>query len=249
MPPGLSAIPESPLLRFLFKGPVRGAALGFGASQLENHTLLKDTDPSTKNLNSLMATSVGAGMGSHPSFIGPGLLGYAGKSMGLLGYDAAKKYVNIQQPIAETNLHTAQLSNDTARMQQQQAGHISAKDMAGLGLGAAGVGGLGYYLYKTLGPGKKKVGPKVTVDLPMGANGKRRPGDVKIEGDMDTLDLSKSLYTRLKRDQHRQLRTETRESSRPDNVIDMPKAASYGIRCEVEDTTAFRLQNIAKLLS
>ena len=214
-------MPLSPLFEAVLKSsPAKrmlvGGGLGLLGSQVENQTLLKDYDPSLKAINSTLGTATGgiAGLAGlkHPGVALSTLASWPIKQLGILGVGTGKKYVDIQQPIAEKNLETARTTLETARIQSEQAKHMSPSDLAQLGLagaGLAGAGGLGYYLYNSMGPGKKKTAPKVTVTL----DGKNK-GQTQVEGDMDTLELSKQLHQALRRDTKRKLREEARHGVR-----------------------------------
>ena len=209
MNPALATRLEN-LARSAFASPLKGTAAGVGLSALENATVLGDADPTTKHMNLVLGGVTGLGMG------GAGkehqmarLAGWPLKEVGLMGYDAGKKFVNVQQPIAETNLDAARLNKDTAQLVADKAKHISPQDIGSLitGMAAAGgAAGLGYYLYHKIGPGKKPAAPKVTIQLPKthGTNGS------SIEMEADPVNLSKNLYKSLARDAKRKLRQEAR---------------------------------------
>lgn len=197
---------------------VLGGLGGLGLSQIENNTILDDTDPHTQSLNRVLGTGTGVGLGlaaKNPEALAPLAAGYVLKSLGLLGYDAAKKYINIQQPIAEKNLQTAGIQNDTAKLLGEQAQHLRPLDYASMGLAGAGLGaagGLGYYLWKEHGPGKKPAPTqRMKVTLPIGANSSK--GSVEIDSPMDPVDMSKNLYKELQRDKRRRLLLEARLST------------------------------------
>ncbi len=189
---------------------VLGGLLG---SQIENNmpgSPLHDASPEVKNIN----TALGGATGFLGARFGwpKALAGVTVKQLGLMGTSLGKKYIDTQQPIADTNLQTAKLQQGTAQLMADQSKSWKPTDLAQLGLagaGLAGAGGLGYYLYKTLGPGKKKPTPKVTVNLPMSQN----HGNVAIESDMDSLTLSKHLQRAIKRDQRRQLLESARDNT------------------------------------
>jgi hypothetical protein len=225
----------------LFENPLARVAAGLGVSSLENHTILDDADPSLKTTNLVLGGASGLGA---PATGLRDLGEYAAKTwipkqMMMFGLNAGDKYIRQQEPIARTNLQTSIVANTTERMKQEAAQHMSSTDMAQLGLagaGLAGAGGLGYYLYKTLGAGKKKAPPRMTVDMPLRGN----RGSVEISGDLDPVDMSKQLYSRLQRDQKRLIRLETKE-----NTKHHTKVGSHGIQFAA---TVSPLQNIIKLL-
>ena len=189
-----------------------GGGLGFVGSTLENQTLLSDANPSLKHTNQFLGTLAGAGASKTRG--AQEIAEYLGKTwipkqFVTFGLNEGDKYIREQVPIANTQLETATKALETAKIQADAAKHFGASDMARLGLagaGLAGAGGLGYYLYNTLGPGKKKPSPKVTVTM----HG-RRGDETQVEGDMDTLDLSKRLHKQLQRDARRKLREETKQ--------------------------------------
>lgn len=226
-----------------------GGLAGGVASSVENQTLLDDSDPKLKAINLLLGTVTGAatpqrGIAKHV------LSKWVPKQMGMFALDQYNKNVRNQIPIADKQLQTATKTLETAQINADAAKRMSAGDMAQLGLAGAGIGaagGLGYYLWKNHGPGKKKAKPRITIDMPdiKGLNG----ADVKIEGDADTLDLSKSLYEKLRRDRRRVLlkgtgeQTEIRKKEREEERKKDACFITYA-----EPTRAERLQNIAEIL-
>ena len=225
---------------------ILGGLGGLGTSVVENNTALDDSTDSTKYLNNVLGATVGGAMGMaaphKDATMAKMVAAYATKLMGMQGLDAAKKYINIQQPIAETNLHTAELQKATADTIGEQAKHFKPSDYAQLGMAAGGLGlagGAAYYLNKEYGPNKPKKQPTMRVTLPIGANSSK--GSVEMEGPLDPLDMSKQLYTQLQRDKKRRLQLETRlatmhRKTHPKQLQDSPeveKVASYQDRLAV----------------
>jgi len=200
-----------------------GGALGAGGSEAENHTLLQGYDPDVRGINTVLGMATGAIAGgagrAHPTAALSALASWPIKQMALAGVGTGKNYVDMQIPIAEKNLETAQLNQGTAAISAAAAKNISTSDIARLGLAGAGIGaagGLGYYLYNTLGPGKKKPSPRVSVTLAGAGKG----DSTSIEGEMDTLELSKRLNLQLRRDAKRQLRDTRSERRKPQDGQD-----------------------------
>lgn len=232
-----------------WKRPVVGALAGFAGSSLENQALLDDSDPRLKHINQFLGTLTGVtapakGLGKHL------LRAWVPKQFAMFGLDAYDKSVKQQVPIANTQLQTAVKALETAKIQADAAKRFSPTDLAQMGLAGAGLGaagGLGYYLYNTMGPGKKKPSPRVTVTLPTKEKG---DAETQISGDMDTLDLSKELYKRMKRDTKRRLRTETKERTRHESprrpARDDETPQLHGIVREKPDTST--MANIMNLL-
>lgn len=222
--------------RRAFSTPIKGSLAGLGLSALENATVMDTADPETKKMNLVLGGVTGLGMGGahSPDVRFSRLAAWPMKEVGVQGYDKLQKFVNIQQPIAETNLETAMMNRDAARTAMEKAKHLSPQDIGSLITGLAAIGGtagLGYYLYNKIGPGKKPAAPKVTIQLPKthGTNGS------SVEMEADPVSLSKNLYRSLARDAKRKLRQEARagvEHEKPkSDHQDEEKEASL----EVED--------------
>ena len=211
-------------------------AMGVAGAGVENQALLPDMDPHLKAINLGMGAVTGlrGGQKGWGKALGPLAL----KEMALLGLNTGKKYVDIQQPIAETNLETARLNQQAAATNAQRAQSMSPATIAQLGMagaGLAGAAGMGYYLYNTIGPGKKKPKPQTTVRM----NLPRGQGEVDVTGDNDTLSLSKTLTKALQRDAKKRLRQEA-------YAPPLLKAASLGITLDTPVET--RLTNLLELL-
>ena len=254
------SVAKSLLARFLEKPlatrAIIGGLAGATGGAVENKTILSDYDPNTRHINTMLGAATGALVGGgagDKNLVAKAVAGWTAKQLALTAVGTSKKYVDMQIPIAEKNLETARLNQSTAALTSEQAKQMTPQALAQMGMagaGLAGAGGLAYYLYKTLGAGKKKPSPKVTIDLPK-IKGQR--GDVHIEGDEDTLDLSRNLYQKLKRDQRRALLSEARVGTQHERKIipmvpETEKAACLGIITVNEVTTSQRLQNIACLL-
>lgn len=202
----------SPIIKLAASRALINAGLGLGVATLENETLLHDADPNLQHINQFLGALTGGttpatGIGKHI------LKAWVPKQMAMFGLNAYDKSVKQQLPIANTQLDTAVKALETAKIQADAAKNISTSDIARLGLAGAGIGaagGLGYYLYNTLGPGKKKPSPRVSVTLAGAGKG----DSTSIEGEMDTLELSKRLNLQLRRDAKRQLRDETKANTR-----------------------------------
>jgi len=207
-----------------------------GASALENATLYRDAEPDVKAMNMTLGSLSGMGAGMTHSLaaakriplLAKLLSGYTAKQMAMYGLKRYDKNLEMQLPLAQKNLETAQIANDTARIQSEAAKSWNPSDYARMGLAGAGLlgaGDLGYYLYKTLGPGKKKPAPRVTVQLPA----TRGTGRVSVEGEPDALHLSKRLYTALRQQTKHEVR---------DEAVEPQEKAAYVIaltRAPIED--------------
>lgn len=256
--PSIPTAPISKAVETFGKGWKRrtalSALLGMGVGHVENKTLLSDYDDNIHHINTTLGGVTGGVMGAlaknNPqAALLAGAVPWVGKQLGLLGIGTGKKFVDLQIPVAEKNLESAKLNQITAEIQARKAQRMSAGDMAQIGMAGAGLGaagGLGYYLYKTIGPGKKKPKPRITIDMP---DVKKLYGaDIQIEGDEETLNLSKNLYDKLRRDRRQVLLTSTREETKRRRNDRQDKVASHGVLIYGEPTHAERLSNIASLL-
>ena len=259
-------IPVTRIIRQLMNMPLGkrmliGGGAGLVGSGIENHTILKNYDPDVRNLNTVLGGVTGATIGAagltHARSGLTALASWPLKEMLLTGVGTGKKYVDIQQPIAEKNLETARLNQSTAALQAEEAKGLSPTAIGQLGLAGAGLGaagGLGYYLYNSMGPGKKKPSPRVTETIPLRHN----KGTVSIEGDMDTLDLSKALHSKLRRDQKRLLQLEARQGTQhrlvphlqqESDARDAEAASKHGSYGILVDEAPNTMVNIRELLS
>lgn len=188
-----------------------GVAAGLALAPFENKNMFgDDASDGVKYMNTLLLGGVGGLAAAPKSMIsGPAaaLGAWLGKMPLMLVGDRIDKFTRAQQPIAETNLETARLSQATAELIRNQASRLSASDMALLGLSAAGIGGLGYKVWRDSQPAKRPPA-RVKVTLPT-----KQVGDTETSIDMalDPVTLSKKLYDQLNRDTRRRLAAETEE--------------------------------------
>jgi len=191
-----------------------GAAAGVGVSEYENRSLLEGQQGhGLDRINNGIGAITGMLVASKdPKAKLVGLGGIALKQMQLMQTNQLKRFTDLQIPVAKTNLETAGIANDTARVLSEKAKSMSPQDIGALGLagaGLAGAGGLGYYLYKTLGAGKEKPVSKIKYTAPT-----PREGQLEMEIDNTPQALSKQLYDSLRRDAKRRLRAEAKENIR-----------------------------------
>jgi hypothetical protein len=138
-----------------------GTAVGTGAAELENRTLLKDSDPGTKGINSIMGAATGALLPSHPA---AAIGGLTFKQLGLAGLNTYQKDAPTRARIADTNLSAAQAADrtaktnlETANIGKEQAGKWSTQDKILAALAGAGILGAGTYAANSFLKGKKKA--------------------------------------------------------------------------------------------
>ena len=175
-----------------------GIALGTGAAELENQTILKKQVPREhKNINLLIGAVTGGVLG-HGNTVSRevALSSLPFKQLGLLAAGTAAKKTQAEKEMAETNLRTALTNLQSARS--------PIRNIA-MGLGAAGAAGLGAYgVHRMMQDIRQRQQPEgeVTIRLP-GAHGKS-PATVQVPFEA----LPESIYRGLIRDTKRTARQE-----------------------------------------
>lgn len=121
---------------------------GVGLGALENKYISDQLDPNLKKINLAVAGTTGALLGSGNTAARiAGLSGIPLKEGLLFTVAGQEKFRKAQQALTDTNLETAQTSQETARIQKAQAQghkHLAESFLVPAGLGA---GALAYYAY------------------------------------------------------------------------------------------------------
>jgi hypothetical protein len=127
------------------------AAGGAGLAALENKFVGEDTlSKPLQNINVGLGGLTGAALGLPgltPAERGAILAAYPLKSMALFGTGAIDKFRRSQQDLVNTNLQTARVNQNTARLEADNAGSKKTLAMAFLLPLLMGGGGLAYYAY------------------------------------------------------------------------------------------------------
>lgn len=149
---------------------------GVGLAALENKLIADEIPDPLKTVN-LGVGAVTGFLGANPSTRMSALNSLPFKQLGLFGVGAMDKFRRQQQSLVDTNLATAGINKDTARLQQDDAGDRKAMALAFLLPALVGSGALAYYAYNK---GHKSAPSSrfQTVDSKGAPKGRRR---VKIE--------------------------------------------------------------------
>jgi len=149
---------------------------GVGLAALENKLIAEEIPDPLKTVN-LGVGAVTGFLGANPTTRTAALNSLPFKQLGLFGVGAMDKFRRQQQSLVDTNLTTANINKDTARLHQDDAGNRKAMALAFLLPALVGSGALAYYAYnkgQRSSPGSRFQ----TVDSKGAPKGRRR---VKIE--------------------------------------------------------------------
>lgn len=207
-----------------------GALAGLGASELENRTLLPDSDSGTKGINRIMG-AVSGGMLPHGPAAALGSLTF--KQLGLGALNSYQKDAPMRARISDTNLSAAQAAErtsktnlETAGIAREQAGKWSPEAKALAGLAGAGILGAGIYGANSLLHGSRaKKEKQVSVEKGDAAARKRQ----KVRFDVPAESLPPEFFRSL---------------AHVDDADNMPKRACLATRAELTQEIAADLATL-----